>query len=130
MLPRNFLPPKRNFNTFIGKYFRLLCILALPTFLLYLTWGIFFMPKRLPVDGFIIGIWLFLILAVILQISYLRMSRKEKIEPNYEEWAKFFYLLVVVGLIYYFLRLLSDWISFDIIGFLKYLLEHGLVWGK
>lgn len=111
----------------LGKYFRFVCIIGFPAFVLFLTWFIFFDSYlgKLPLDVFIIGIWVFLILLVIFQISYLRYSHQQRIKGNpsfkleYEAWGAYLYILIGFLIIYFSLRIISQWIGFDILSYLK-----------
>src|SRR3990167_10348651 len=100
----------------IGKYFRFVCILLLPALTLFEGWALM---RRF--DWFFFGIFIFLILLVVFQVFYLRWSRKQKYEPEYEAWGAYFYMLIIVVAIYLFLKLLSNWIGYDIVNHLKYL---------
>lgn len=106
------------YSATLGKYFRFFCILVLPVLVLYVTWIIFFMPHRLPLDGFMIGLWIFLVVGVVFQMSLLHWSRQRRYKPEYEFWAAAFYLSVLGVLGYFFLQILSDWIGFNVLNYL------------
>lgn len=106
-------------NKLIGKYFRLLCIVAFPIYVLYVTWIIFFMPHRLSLNMFMVVVWIILVLICILEIGYLHWSYKERREVEYETWSSISYIFVAGVLIYLSLELISSWIGFDLIEYLK-----------
>lgn len=97
----------------VGKYFRIVCILSLPALTLFEGWALI-----RHFDWFFFGVFIFLILLFAFQVFYLRWARKQKYEPEYEDWGAYFYILILGILIYFSLQLISNWIGFDIIGYL------------
>jgi len=112
-------------NELVRKYFRYLCIVALPAYSLYITYFTFFVHHKVPNDGFIIGSWVFLALVSFFQLYYLGWKNKHHQDiyagSYYSACTFYFYVILSSVVIYFFLRLISDWTNFDMLHWLDYM---------
>jgi len=111
----------------IGKYFRPIVLLCLGIILIYAAWFMFselldFRSLWSGIESIFYILWAlaFTFLGFVSIFFISKFARSRYGEGDYEAWGAGFYILIGVLSIYFILRVISQWMGFDILGYLKY----------
>jgi hypothetical protein len=115
---------------FVGKYFRPIVLLCGGVICIFIAWILFgevnFSSFWSGVESiFSIGMALIFVFLSFTCFFFIIKPKYGGGGDYYEDWGAWFYILIGILLIYFLLRLLSQWIGFDVLGYINYLFNGG-----